>query len=178
MLASLADLQARFTITDTDRAEVYLAEADAIVKAVTGQTIELVEGDTATLDSYGRRRLQLPQLPVVDVTAVAVDGRSLLAGEYTWDTAGGLWRPGRWPTGGRIVTVTYSHGYEDVPAELVGVVCRIAYRMLRSGDPAPSGAVKAKSVADYSVTYDTTATDGLRFDEAELLARFMLPVAP
>lgn len=138
-----------------------LVEATAAIRNYTRQHLELVEDETITLDGKGGVRLFLPQLPVVDVSQVVEDGETLTPGsdeDYVLGGNGIIHRMGgsRWPTTPQSITVTYSHGYETLPDDIVAVATRAAARAYQSGLRAAEDEgidVESKSLGDFSVAY-------------------------
>lgn len=106
---------------------------------------------TAKLDGDGGTDLFLPQLPLVEVTAVSVDGSALTVDdEITAKTLivengpGILHRPSGWPVGRRNIEVTYRAGFvlpadqdesgesqegENLPADIEHACIRISARV-------------------------------------------------
>lgn len=168
-LATPADVVARlgraFTAMEDVRVGPLLTDASAAVRAYTGQTLTLVEDDVARLRQQ-RRFLTLPQRPVTDVTSVVdADGTEVGFSWYEGDDQvyiGGVsairidldfpmpdWRP---------LTVTYSHGYDPVPDDIIAVVCGVTLRAL-GRTPLESG-VQQQSIAGYSETIGPVGAAG------------------
>jgi hypothetical protein len=187
-LATLDDLEARLgsRVTDEDRAEALLDDVSAIVRAYTGQQFTLVEDDEIRV-RVRNGSLRLPQRPVVDVTAVAnVDGDSV---DFTWDSGDSVQLEGfaalrtsfevepfrhRDPW----VNVTYSHGYETVPADIVAVVCQIAARAY--GRTPDTTGVTQESIAGYSYSVGAAAAAGpagMLADERRILDQYRRPLS-
>lgn len=176
-LASAEELEARLgrdlTAAESARAEALLDDASAMVRGYTRQTFDLVEDDVMVLRAQGGE-IRLPQRPVTSVTAVvAVGGNDLLPDvpitDWVWDGLD-LLRVG----GGACVInlpevwwadedgypgtyrVTYSHGYETVPADVVRIVCGMVLRTLTA--PTMAGGVTSESVGPYSYRIDQPGT--------------------
>lgn len=153
-LATTTDLESRLgrdlTADETARADALLADASALVRGYTGQDFTQVVGDEVVLRPVGTT-VRLPQRPVTDVTSVVAVGGSdtipditLPAGSWTWDGIDkvDVWPPSTdwllnlpetWSDGwGAVNTyrVTYSHGYAEVPDDVVAVVCAMVLRTL------------------------------------------------
>lgn len=165
-LATIADLSAllRRAIDEEDTSALAALEtASAFVEAYLGQAVELDEDDAIILDGSGTRVLLLPAWPVTEVASVEVDEEELVNGEdYSWSATGELRKlSGLWPATLRSVSVTYSHGYAQVPPAIVGVVASLAARLYDS-----PVSVKQESIGGYSVTY---TGGGATFQAAELL---------
>jgi len=117
------ELRAALADAELDVAQAaWLCEwGSAAVRAEVGQTINVVEGDTVTVDGTGSWLVLLPEIEVRDVTAVAVHGADLDESGFEWNAAGCLWRLGgargllsgraRWPSRPRSIQVTYDHGW-------------------------------------------------------------------
>ncbi len=136
-----------------------LTEASQAIRNYCRQHLELVEDDEVTLDSKGGARLFLPELPVLEVSEVIEDGVTLTVDdEYKLGAHGILHRIGaRWKKGVQMIQVTYSHGYAELPDDIVAVATRAASRAYQSGlraagDEALLG-VQSKSLGDFSVAY-------------------------
>lgn len=151
-----------FTDAQAERAQLLLELASGAIQRFTRQTIELVEDDVAVLHGTWKAGLVLPQVPVVSVSTVELDIEGVLTEDTDWSFDGQrtLWR-GVVPTGtaGRSwggdtqkITVTYTHGWEEIPAEIRAVCLQIAARSYRN-----PGGVSAESVGQYSVTYGSGA---------------------
>lgn len=172
-LASPADLEARLgrdlTAQEAARAEALLNDASAVVRAYTRQTFDLATDDEVVLRATGGR-ITLPGRPVQDVSRVEVIGGSEALPDFTladwlfdgidtvrigegaavinlpeawWDDDG---YPGTY-------RVTYTHGYAEVPGDVLAVVCGVVLRVLTN----PSG-YRSETVGSYSVTYAVPAT--------------------
>lgn len=172
-LASPADLEARLgrdlTAQEAARAEALLNDASAVVRAYTRQTFDLATDDEVVLRATGGR-ITLPGWPVQDVSRVEVIGGSEALPDFTladwlfdgidtvrigegaavinlpeawWDDDG---YPGTY-------RVTYTHGYAEVPGDVLAVVCGVVLRVLTN----PSG-YRSETVGSYSVTYAVPAT--------------------
>lgn len=137
-----------------------LVEATAAIRIYCRQFLTLVEDEEIALDGKGGTRLFLPQLPVVGVASVVEDGETLVVDEdYVLGDYGILYRLGgyRWVAKVRGVTVTYSHGYEELPEGIVAVATRAAARAYQSGLRAVAEegviGVTQKQLGDFSVSY-------------------------
>lgn len=171
-LATAADLQAAGA-TGTDAAlNLALRRASARVRRYTRQDVTLVENETITLPGGGKV-LRLPQYPLivdaahpltvvevadfsgVEWTALENRDYSRLGSELTrgypwqapnrlmgwpWNRAQGVWAPK--------VRVTYSHGYGDVPEDIVDVVLDLAAMDLANPEN-----LRQVSIDDYQRTF-------------------------
>jgi hypothetical protein len=108
----------------------------------THQHISLVEADTIVLDPEGSAVILLPELPVRAVTSILVDGVPVeTAG--AWSEKGIIRRDLRFPRTFRSVSVTYDHGYDPVPEDVVEAV--VDYVLVRhaSSPGIPAGQQQA-----------------------------------
>jgi hypothetical protein len=145
-------------------AQLCLDAATALIQAETGQHFFLVEDDQITVRG-GEGRIFLPQQPVVSISAVtsrwigsAVDTANVVDLDYvrwghelSW-AAGGYVRINsspRWGTYGytwpEYVTVTYTHGYATIPADVVMCCLQLAAEQYSSPD-----GVNYESIDDYA----------------------------
>ncbi len=118
---------------DPETVDGLLVRASAAFRGATGQHISRRVEDEVRLDGNGSRVLLLPQVPVVAVHSVTVDGDALGADDYEWSESGMLRRAGRWPARYRSVTVVYDHGFNEVPEDVAQAVAEhAAVAMTRS----------------------------------------------
>lgn len=186
-LASIDDLEARLgrTVTNEGQAQAALDDASAAVRAYTGQLFDLVTDDEVRLRARNGT-VVLPQRPVTEVTAVAnVDAGAV---EFTWDAGTSVLLSGfdvlrsfevepyevNRPV---YVDVTYSHGYAEVPADILAVVCQVAGRAL--GRTPDENALSQESIAGYSYSVGGAAASGalgFTLPERTVLDRYRKPI--
>jgi hypothetical protein len=162
---TIADLAAFLQIAivgDNPSAVRAIDAATAAIKSYCGQLIEVVADDVVQLDVcvWPQRELVLPQWPVTAVAKVAEDGQELDPAFYKWSRAGILHRLyGHWRRGLQVVEVTYSHGYNPLPPEVVDVCVRAAARAYQAGlrAAATSGVagVTSEQMADYNTQFSS-----------------------
>jgi len=160
---TIADLVALLQIEieyDDVSAQRAIMEASAAIRNYCHQYLELVEDDEYTFDVRPARwNLLLPELPVVEVTGVVEDGEPLYdPDDYQLANYGQLVRVGRrWKAGIQIVAVTYTHGYETIPDDVISVCTRAAARAyqagLRSADSDGVPGVASKGLGDFTVSF-------------------------
>jgi hypothetical protein len=161
-LASVADLATllgrTFTPEQELQAQALLDQASAVVRAYVRQDIT----QATTTDTFTMRRVNpvlyrctgavtLPQRPVTDIDSVTVngtvtqdwwqDGNDLLLRSAAWDQPPAANRPPQ-------VTVTYTHGWDEVPGDIRAIVLQAANRVIVN----PSG-IRSETVGGESVTY-------------------------
>lgn len=179
--------------------------ASAKIRGHCGWHIYPERTDTVTLDSDGSPVLLLPSLRVSAVQSVTVtagddnlwwadsvtsglygDGTAVgvldyTAGTYSWSRRGMLRRLGRatWPRGFQSVTVTYTHGYPDLPDDLVEVVVSLSKRM-----PKQLAAVGQETLGRQvgriynGVLSGGFASTGFTYAEEQTLARYRVDPQP
>lgn len=130
-------------------------------------------------------RLALPQYPVVSITSATqyVGGDPI---SYVWDGLNTLVLYGgsidRFDLDGgysTVADVTYVHGYDPVPDDIIAVVSQMAGRAY--GLPANDSGVTQESLGAYSVSYGVAAASGgvgMLPDERAIVQRYRRPRAP
>lgn len=172
-LATVADLEARGVTVTVDEQPIvttFLAVASSTLRDAAGAPISETVS-TITLEGSPGTWLHLPGKPVTVVSAVLMDG--LAISDYSL-RSGSLWRSCGWQTGYEPtqVTVTYTHGLPNVPADIVDLTCRLAAKALVSFRSSPDGTGIAdkqliqERIGDYSATY----TYAPAFSEMEIPA--------
>lgn len=189
LLASLEDFASSrgqdYDPTDL-QALIALEGASGAVRSYCGQTFDYVEDDEITVDGHGTRSLILPQIPVHEVTEVAIvawDATEtvLETTDYVLDGAAGILRRSgnyllwagwpwayTWYGAEPRIRIVYSHGYilpeqaavtdiPRLPAELSLVTMQIASRMFSMASQGGQ-MVRAESIGSYSVEYGSYAT--------------------
>ncbi|MGW4784227.1 hypothetical protein [Streptomyces sp. NPDC004230] len=195
-LATAADLQAAGA-TGTDEAlDLALRRASARVRRYTRQDITFVDNDTVTLPG-GEKVLRVPQYPLVvdgthpltvvevaDFSGIeweALENRdySRIGNELTrgypwqaptrlmgwpWNRAQGIWAPK--------VRVTYSHGYSEVPEDIVDIVLDLATMNLSNPEN-----LRQVGIDDYQRTFasETIGSAALTKDHKDALRPFRRP---
>jgi hypothetical protein len=160
-LATVADVELVFgPIDDEERAKVarLLDWASAGVRRWCRQALSRVDEDEVVVPSSGTSLIVLAERPVVEVHDVVVERGpgfwTAETGRFTWDPAGNLRRLDGRPWGRRFdpVVVTYSHGYDPVPDELVGLVAAKVAGALAGTHANPDG-LKSLQTGAMSETY-------------------------
>lgn len=181
-LATVAELEAALQRSvDSTQADLALRRASARVRRYTMQDITFVADETVEL-AGGERVLRLPQYPLVvdashsltvvevadfsgvEWTAIEDRDYSRLGNELTrgypwqaptrlmgwpWNRAQGVWASK--------VRVTYSHGYEDVPDDILDVVLDLATMNLSNPEN-----LRSVAIDDYSRTFASETIGGAR----------------
>ena len=202
LLATAADLQAT-GVTGTPAAlDMALRRASARVRRYTGQFFTLVEDDTVELRG-GERTLALPQRPLVvdaqhpltvaevadfagiEIEAVENRDYSRLGSELTrgfpWQSPSRLmgwpWRrvQGVWADK---VRVTYSHGYSEIPDDILDVVLDLATTNLTNPNGLRSETVGGESLTYASETIGNAALTRQHKDDLRPYRRSVFSVIP
>lgn len=126
-LATVADLAALgIDTTNPALADFLLNSVSAEVRDAAGVQITLATS-TVTIATEASRRIELPGYAIRSVASVELDGEPLTEGVDYKFRAGSLYRVGcPWRRPGEIpseLTVTYDHGFDEVPADIVRTVC-------------------------------------------------------
>lgn len=196
-LASSTDLEARLgrtlTAEEAARADALLADASALVRSYTGQDFTVTVDDEVVLRGQNGL-ITLPQRPVTGVSSVVAVGGDGLPDvplvDWIWDgldtvrvgegsfviNLPAIW----WDDDGYPGTyrVTYSHGYGQVPADVVAVVCGMVLRTLTA--PTMAGGVRSETIGSYSYQLDAAGTGlsvTLSQDDRKTLARYRIGAA-
>jgi len=184
-LATVDDIEARLgrelTTAEDIRVGALLDDVSAAVRSYTGQSFTSEETTVRLAPRNGT--VTLPQRPVTAVDSVkTVDGDDLV---FTW-WSGTKVKVGvnalNWfevngsPT--QPVDITYTHGYDDVPADIVAVVCQIVGRAMTK--PADESGYTQESIAGYSYSLGAASAAGplgMLADEKAVLDRYRRPGA-
>lgn len=167
-LATSVDFEDRLgrtlTTSELDRVDALLSDASATIVHYTGQ--QFTKSESTQRCWVRRQRVWLTQRPVLDVSAVS--DKDSNAVDFEWHGPGFdqvylLATPYRsvWPLNAcvpPVVDVTYTHGYDSIPDDVVSVCCSIALRTF--GVAADSGGIQSESIEGYSYTLGTTAAAG------------------
>jgi hypothetical protein len=125
---------------------------------------------TVSLDGTGGDCLLLAQRPVLNAGTVTVNGAAETDFIATGDgrllrgTAGGGTRP-TWPAGRQNVTVTYEHGYAEVPRDVRMVALSVAARLV------VQGVAKSEAQGDVRIDYAAAPFD-VTANEERILKRY------
>jgi hypothetical protein len=154
-LATIADVEARLgrslTEAEETKATAYLEDASALFIQRAVQKFEVGESTVRLFPKDGIVRLV--QRPVIEVVEVKdIDGVEI---DFTFDGHQSLYDLGAYTP----VTVTYEHGSETIPADVVACVAGMVARTLSISPDAAAG-VTQQSVGPFSQSYATWAVGG------------------
>lgn len=148
-----------------------LRQAQGAIRRYCGWHIAPEVTETLTLDGRGGSHMWLPSLYVTDIVSVTNEGETVdLVDDLDWSANGFLWlRGGYWTERPRQVVVELTHGYGEIPDELIGVAAAWANRM------STSPAYKRETTGPFSVeAFDP----GFLVPERDVLNEFKLPSRP
>lgn len=170
-----------------------LAWASAAVEAYCERDFTYRTNDVVLVDPFpARRSAQLPNPPVTAVSLVEAYMRAENGSmawqtltNYAWTAEGLLYdttgQPGTdlstmpsWPSAPKSLRVTYTHGFQTVPADLVAAVIRAA-----GGYLANPYNVLSRRAGDVEMAWSVTLLQGAGagFDEA-ILSKYRLITVP
>ncbi len=140
---------------------VFIESASAEVIDAAGSPI-LSTRSTVELPALRARILRLPGLPVTEVHSVSIDGQPVTG--YQRINAG-LYRATGWSEGSlEVVTVEYTHGLPELPADIKDLVCRMVISaLINAADGADglainNGRLSSVAIDDYKESYSTGDT--------------------
>ena len=180
-LASIDDLNnfSQLAIDPSDTAAAFLLKvASGMVRRYLQQDVTATAGDLEYCDPIAGGVL-LSQLPVTAVTQVetttdgvtwtVADPASYVVSRRLGIVSARGWTGTPWPSDPESWRVTYSHGYDNVPDEIKGVVCSVAARFYST----PSG-IDMERTGQRQVKYSLEAA-GLNAMERLILDGFRIP---
>lgn len=133
-------------------------------RAARFQVISRVVDDVVVLDG-DRAQLVLPQRPVVEVSGITGLASSAwaLAGDVLTLTAATDWASK--------VAITYTHGYDPIPDEVIGVVCAVAARIRDNPRGRRAGQRQVGNFSE-SATYADGGAGGLLTQELDIMRAY------
>lgn len=140
-------------ITDDELLLSKIRSASAGFRSETKQRISRVDDDVVTLDGGNSRVILLPELPVVSVAKIEVDGVDIGDVSGLWNERGIIRRAQAFPANFRSVRVTYTHGYDPVPEDIQEAVALEVIR--RAGRQTR---ITQATAGPFQVTYGVTET--------------------
>lgn len=126
MLATPSDWPDYSDVAVPSNAESLLRAASSAVIGECGWSIARETVELAEFDGDGGRVLMLPTMHLVSVEQVLVDDDPV--SDYRISRRGMLSRPTGWPEGFGRIHVSYTHGLETVPSDIVALVVGLAAR--------------------------------------------------
>ena len=167
-LATPADVEDRLgrdlTAEESLRLLALLEGASAAFRIAAGGQ-QIAEATSTARLKVRNGKVRLPQRPVSTVSAVVDTNGNAVSFDYVMgDTVtvavqvpdAWAWEPYR--NGLQAVDVTYTHGFAEVPDDVVEVVCQMAARAL--GRPADQSGVTQTSLGDASQSFGPAGSAG------------------
>lgn len=173
--ATTEQLEARLGISlsadEHIRAATLLALASGVIRAEFG-SLSFTEDDEFTIRGTYSNRIRVPQRPLVSVGQVLINGEILDSDSYYIDgneivRASGV-RSSFWPWGSVFsgpldeVTITYSHGWEDLPEDVTVICLEMVVRVWVN-----PGNLLNENVAGVSSGYASAEARGLLLTDSE-----------
>lgn len=125
-----------------DPSDTRIDAVASYVRARCGWHIAPAATVAEVFDGNGLSVLSLPTGHLTAVTAVVENGVDI-TDRVQWSSLGLLRQDRRWTDRWRAVEVTFTHGYDPVPADLMSLVADVATRL-----PAP-GDVREKKIGPF-----------------------------
>lgn len=158
------------------------AQALAMVQKACGWHVAPEQEDTVLLDGPGSGVLLLPSLHVVSVTSIYENSDLVEPTDYEWSATGVVrrtyadqWRVDRqprWTNRLRGISVTFVHGYAEMPLDLQQVVDSLSASMQST-----ERGLVSKTIGPFSESYGSDPTYLADGDRA-LLGLYRLPKVP
>lgn len=173
-----------FTTTEDAVIDARIADVSASIRAYTGREFTVGE-TTALLRPFGRV-VKLPQRPVTAINAVEDRYGNTIT--YTWIDGdpelhlGAGWYLNAFELNvaavGSLdrVRVTWEHGYETVPDDVIAVACNMVIRALAV--PAEDGGITSETIGSYSYQRTNVAATSIWAPDRTVLDRYRIPTAP
>jgi hypothetical protein len=150
---------------DPTHVDAVLTDASATVRSYTGQAFTRAVTTDPVINNWGGT-VRLPQRPVNDVIDLTAFGDPVAF---------------EWPGGDRLIVgpgaqylmVTYDHGYDVIPDDIIAVTCNVAARALAS--PPEDAGLVSRSITNYSESFGAVGAAGpagLFNDERAILGRY------
>lgn len=170
--------------------EEALSRAEAAVRSYCGWHVAPSTTETLVLDGPGASVLLLPSLHVTDVESIEERGTLVDPASYEWSESGavrrvsgglleswGSWRGPRWTRAYRGLAVRLTHGYAEMPLDVLAIIERLADRAIASSEGA--GTLSAVGAVSFATGSDGLPIGGsLTETELGVLARYKLPPRP
>lgn len=153
--------------------EKLLEDASAYIRRESGQNFT-AGTSTAVLRKGQYWAVTLPQRPVTSIVSVknfngddVEVNATVVSGKVVFDK----------PL--RDVVVEYTHGYTDIPADIVALVCGVVQRTMNISDSARKG-IASHQVGQYQISFAGWAQGGnitLSPAEQKILSGYKIPLA-
>lgn len=154
------------------RAAALLTDASATVRGFTGQTLTRAQTTARFVPRYYQCRwgIVLPQWPIITIDTVVNDANQAVTVNWVQDDFVLATVP---------LTITYTHGYQPIPDDIVAVVCQVAGRAF--GTLPTDAGITSETLTPYAYTIGAAAAAGpmgLLDDEKRALKKYRRPTRP
>lgn len=152
----------------------HLAAATQAVQDYCGWHIAPSRTTTVTLVPTASDTLMLPSMYVTDVASVVVRDTALPVEEYSWTEHGVVTRRPGWYVVDPVldgVTVTFTHGYVDFPANVLQVIVALAQRSIDN----PSGRTRSDVPGTLSDVFAVVGAIPMTGYDKDNLAAYRIP---
>lgn len=163
---NVADLGDRIgrSLSGDDRAAAVLADAIAAVQSYTGQ--QIAEGTSTVVVPVNRGMVRLTQIPVQSVDDVQTLGGAPIGFDFdgirtiTLNLDGAIRRFDLEPfrRTPRTIKVTYTHGFDPIPDDILAVVFQVAGRAY-GVNPTDTG-INQETLGSYNYSTGSAASSG------------------
>lgn len=144
--------------------------ACAAVRSYCGWHVAPALDDTVTVDGSGSQFVMLPTLRINSISEVTEDASAVTS--YEWSESGQLWRSSPWSGHFRGITVAMNHGYEECPADILGVLREAASRGVTGSAVSQVGQVRMGGVSGVP------GAASFLMEQTAVLDRYKLPARP
>lgn len=151
--------------------QTHIEAATQAVRDYCGWHIAPSQEDVQVIVPTGSSSIFLRSLHVTAIDTITSVGTTFVADEdYVWTADGTLTRA----TGWRIldpVTVTFTHGYDEFPANVRQVIVALAQRSIDN----PSGRIQTTAPGTYADVFATVGAIPMTDQDKDNLAAYKLP---
>lgn len=164
-------LQQEIALEQEASAELALNLAAGAIRGEARQVFDRVEDDEVVLKRTMNGILLLPELPVEEVSVVTEEDINLVdVTDFTWSEFGILERAGRvWLPP---VSVTYTHGFAEIPDDVRGLCLAIAARTFGNPEGLPREQMSSYAISYPQAAFNLGATVQLTDPEKRMLDRY------
>lgn len=162
-------------------AEYYLRVAGSAIRKYLGWHLSPIREETLEVPIGQRGIIMLPTRRLLSIESLVIADNALTTDDYIWDTSGWI-ETGQYyyrvdgsipvpSASSRLATVTFTHGYAEVPLE----VKQVAFEMTEQVMTAPVGNVAQMSTpAGYRIQLSAPAEFAVNPGQERLLAPYRL----
>lgn len=169
-LAEPAELAILTGMADTDPLLLLaLKRASDRFRGEVHHPVHFVSDDVEYRNGDGSTRMLVKVAPIVGTPSIKIGGAPITGVEVDRDS-GILGRAAGWPRGLGNIEVTYSHGYEEIPGDIVDAVLEQAETQAL----ALGGGLSQMTVGSQSASFGAQATVGVTQRWADTVQKYVL----